>query len=124
MTVDERTLELQKKAEALLENDEVLGKMLYAENPEALMQVFAENNIIIQDVTPEEVFAAFQRVRTGELTEDDLDNVSGGVYLMLKTSIFTFAISGSVGAALCVAGGVAAIGLAAYAGYRIIKKHT
>lgn len=116
MTIEERTLELQKQAEALLENDEVLAKMLYAETPEALMQIFAENNIIIEDVTPEEVFSAFQRVRTGELSEDDLENVNGGVYLMLKTSLFTFAVSGSVGAALCVAGGVAAIGLAAYAG--------
>ena len=124
MTIEERTLELQKQAEALLENDEVLTKMLYAENPEVLMQIFSENNIIIEDVTPEEVFAAFQRVRTGELSEDDLDNVNGGVYLMLKTGLFTFAVSGSVGAALCVAGGVAAIGLAAYAGYRVIKKYT
>ena len=46
MAIEERTLELQKQAEALLENDEVLAKMLYAENPEALMQIFAENNII------------------------------------------------------------------------------
>ena len=117
MTVDERVQEL-------LNNDEVLEKMLYAETPDALMQVFSDNNIVLVDVTKEEAFDAFQRARTGELNENDLDNVNGGVYLALKAGAFYFAVSGSVGAALCVAGGVAVIGLAAYAGYRLIKKYT
>lgn len=117
MTVDERVQEL-------LNNDEVLGKMLYAESPDELMQVFAENNIVLEQVTKEEAFDAFQRAKNGELSEEELDNVSGGVYFALKAGAFYLAVSGSVAGALCVVGGVAVIGLATYAGYRLIKKYT
>lgn len=115
MTVNERL-------EELLNNDEVLEKMLFAESPDALMKVFEENNIILENVTKEEAFDAFQKARNGELSEDDLEDVSGGVYFALKAGAFYLAVSGSVAGALCVVGGVAIIGLAAYAGYRYIKK--
>lgn len=116
MTVDERV-------EELLNNDEVLEKMLYAESPDKLMQVFEENNIVLEQVTKEEAFDAFQRAKNGELNEEDLDNVSGGVYFALKAGACYLAVSGSVAGALCVVGGVAVIGLASYAGYRLIKKY-
>ena len=117
MTVEERVQEL-------FDNEELLDSVFKAETPEALIQLFAENGVVFEDVTKEEVFDAFQRARTDELSEDDLENVSGGVYLAIKAGAIYFAVSGSVGAALCVAGGVAVIGLAAYAGYRLIKKYT
>ena len=87
-----------ERIEELFNNEEVLEKMLFAETPDALMEVFAENNIVLEDV-------------------------SGGVYFALKAGAIYLAVSGSVAGALCVVGGVAIIGLAAYAGYRYIKKH-
>lgn len=112
-----------ERIEELFNNEEVLEKMLFAETPDALMEVFAENNIVLEDVTKEEAFEAFQRAKNGELNEDDLEDVSGGVYFALKAGAIYLAVSGSVAGALCVVGGVAIIGLAAYAGYRYIKKH-
>jgi len=117
-------MNVNERVQELLDNEQALEAMLNAESPDALMQVFADNNIILEDVTKEEAFAAFQNAKNGELTEEALDDVAGGVYLAVKAGAFYLAVSGSVAGALCVAGGIAVIGLATYAGYRIIKKKT
>ena len=118
---------IQQKIQEVFDNEEVLGKVFSAETPNEMVNVLKENGVIFVDVSDEDVFEAFQnakRAQTDELTEDDLEDVAGGVYLALKAGAFYFAVSGSVGAALCVAGGVALIGLATYAAYRYIKKRT
>ncbi len=108
----------EEKIQELFDDEALLDRIFEAKDPDELMKIFAENNVTFEDVTKEEVFDAFQRAKTGELSEEELENVSGGFYVALKTAGIYFAYSGS----LCAAGGLALIGLAAYAGYRYIKK--
>ena len=79
----------------------------------------------MEGVTKEEAFEAFQSARTGELREEDLNAVAGGgFYFMMSLKAGAIAASGAtVGGVLCLVGGVAVIGLATYAGYRLIKKY-
>lgn len=126
-TVEQKVLEL-------MENEEFLKEMLEATSPEELVAVYTRNGIVLgDDITPEEAFAAVQAEKakaeeSDELTEEDLEAVAGGgkVYLALKIAkgCFYGAVSGSVGSILLTVGGIAAIGLATYAAYRLIKKYT
>lgn len=125
MTTEEMNLELEQRAKELLDNEEFLEKIWYAETADSLMQAFEEYNIVLEGVSKEEAFDAFQRVKSGELSEDDLSNVSGGLYFMFSLKAGAIAVSGAtLGTALALVGGVAVIGLATYAGYRLIKKYT
>ena len=115
---------VEEKIEQVFNNEEVLKNIFEAETPVALMQVMNDNGVVFEDVTAEQVFAEFQKAKNGELSEDELDDVNGGVYLAVKAGAFYVAVAGgSVAGALCVAGGVALIGLATYAGYRYIRRH-
>ena len=58
-------------------NKELLAKAKAAETPEALLTLAKENGI---ELTDEEAKAYFDRLhpQTGELSDDELDNVAGG----------------------------------------------
>ena len=123
--VESRVLEL-------MENEAFLKEMLEAKSPEELMDVYKRNDLVLSDMTPEELFQAIQAEKakaeaSEELSEDDLDEVVGGgkVYLAFKIAkgCVYLATSGSVGSILLAVGGIAAIGLATYAAYRLIKKY-
>ncbi len=122
MTVEERITEL-------LEDEHFLDDVREISSPEELQKVFAAYNIEVKDATLEEAYEALHQSSDTELTEEELEEVSGGgagLYFMLKIGKYaTIAVSGaSASTVLLTIGGIAAIGLAAYAGYRLIKKYT
>lgn len=124
--------QVEQRIMELMENESFLKEMLEAKSPEELVDVYARNNLVLGDISPEEAFHAVQAEKAkanegAELSEDDLEDVVGGskVYFALKIAkgCFYVAGSGSVGAILVTVGGVAVIGLAAYAAYRAINKY-
>lgn len=92
-----------------LENEEFLEGLLDAKNPEELAVVLKANNIELPEgETIEMAFDAVQAHKTDELTEDDLEEVAGGVI-----------ITASVAA--CYVVSCALIGFFAGYGYASIK---
>ena len=117
---------VKERIEELFDNEELLEKVFTAKTPDELWELFKENGVIFEDVTKEEVFDAFQKAKnTDELSEEELEDVSGGFWLKLSVGKFLISIGGaSASTVLLTVAGVAVIGLAAYAGYRYIKKRT
>ena len=118
---------IQKRIDELFDNGELLEQIFTAKTPDELWQLFEANGVAFEDVTKEEVFDAFQKAKnTDELSEEDLENVSGGLFwVKLVVKGITVSVGGaSAGAVLLTVGGLAVIGLATYAAYRYIKKKT
>lgn len=127
MENSENTLSLvQKRIDELFDNEELVEKFSLVKTPDELWDLFKENGVEFTDVSKEELFDAFQKAKdTDELDEDDLENVSGGFWLKLAVGKVLISVGGATaGTVLLTCAGIAAIGLAAYAGYRIIKKKT
>lgn len=74
---------MQEKLNALLENEAFLNKMLNAENPEQVSALFAENGITMSAKEVEILRSRLENADGGELSEDQLENVAGGVDLDL-----------------------------------------
>lgn len=125
--------EVEQRVLELMEDEVFLKEMLEANSPEELVEVYTRNNLVLGDISPEEAFRAIQAEKAkaeagDELSEEDLDAVSGGsakVYVAFKIAkgCVYGALSGSVGSILLTVGGIAVIGLATYAAYRLIKKY-
>lgn len=123
--VEQRILEL-------MEDEDFLKEMLDARTPEELVEVYKRNNLVLGDISPEEAFAAVQAEKAkaeagDELSEEDLDAVAGGgkMWFALKIAkdCFYISFSGAASTVLLTLAGAAAIGLATYAAYRLIKKY-
>lgn len=123
-TEKEKAELIQDKLDEVFDNAEVMEKIDLARTPEELIKVFQEQNIQFEDVTPEEVFSAFHKQTDDELSEDELEDVSGG--FAFKFAFGKLAISlvagGGAGAFLAVAGGAALIGVASYYAIKRINK--
>ena len=104
MTIEERIQEL-------LNNEQAVESLMNAKTPDELMKAFADNNIILEDVTKEEAFAAFQRAQSDEISEEDLEVVSGGMHPAVRRNI-RVAAAVAANYALYVAGAVAVAALA------------
>ena len=104
MTIEERIQEL-------LNNEQAVEALKNAKTPDELMKAFADNNIVLEDVTKEEAFAAFQRSNSDEISEDDLEVVSGGVNPVVLRNM-RIAAHAAAHMALHVAGAVAVAALA------------
>ena len=74
---------MQEKLNALLEDEAFLNKMLNAENPEQVSALFAENGITMSAKEVEILRSRLENADGGELSEDQLENVAGGVDLDL-----------------------------------------
>ena len=74
---------MQEKLNALLEDEAFLNKMLNAENPEQVSALFAENGITMSAKEVEILRSRLENAEGGELSEDQLENVAGGVDLAL-----------------------------------------
>ena len=124
MTHEEHNV--QQRIEELFNNEELINKFAEVKTPDELVSLFNENGVEFTDVSKEQLFDAFQKAKeTDELSEDDLENVSGGFWFKVVIKGITLSIGGaSAGTVLLTCAGLAAIGLAAYAGYRIIKSQT
>lgn len=124
MTHEEHNV--QQRIEELFNNEELINKFAEVKTPDELVSLFNENGVEFTDVSKEQLFDAFQKAKeTDELSEDDLENVSGGFWFKVVIKGITLSIGGaSAGTVLLTCAGLAAIGLAAYAGYRIIKSKT
>ena len=66
-----------------LEDEAFLNKMLNAENPEQVSALFAENGITMSAKEVEILRSRLENADGGELSEDQLENVAGGVDLDL-----------------------------------------
>ena len=118
--------DVQQRIEELFSNEELIDKFAKVKTPDELVDLFKENGVEFTDVSKEQLFDAFQKAKeTDELSEDDLENVNGGFWFKVVIKGITLSIGGaSAGTVLLTCAGIAAIGLAAYAGYHIIKKKT
>ena len=74
---------MQEKLNALFEDEAFLNKMLNAENPEQVSALFAENGITMSAKEVEILRSRLENADGGELSEDQLENVAGGVDLDL-----------------------------------------
>ena len=74
---------MQEKLNALLEDEAFLNKMLNAENPEQVSALFAENGITMSAKEVEILRSRLENTDNDELSEDQLENVAGGVDLDL-----------------------------------------
>ena len=74
---------MQEKLNALLEDEAFLNKMLNAENPEQVSALFAENGITMSAKEVEILRSRLENADGAELSEDQLENVAGGVDLDL-----------------------------------------
>lgn len=96
------------KASALLEEEAFLEQLKQAEDDAAVQKLFADNGVElsledIEKMVEESAVAA----KSGELGEDDLENVSGGILVTLA----------------CFAIGGASIGFYASYGYRSLTRN-
>lgn len=64
----------------ILENEDLLAGLVEAETPGELATLFTAHNIVLaDDLTIEEAFNLVKAQENAELTDTDLDSVSGGV---------------------------------------------
>lgn len=75
-----------EKIDALTENNEMLDKLVACTSADAFAKVLAEANIECTEEEVEEMYSGMAQARdkeqSGELGEDDLENVNGGMGLV------------------------------------------
>ena len=100
---------------AILENKELMIGLVEAETPVQLAALFAQHGIVLEDgLTIEAAFDMVKAQENGELSEDSLDDVNGGIALTV-----------ALGAAAALTMGGAAISFIsgyAYQKYKNYKK--
>ena len=92
--------------EKILANEELMVGLVEAKDPQELAALFAQHGIVLEDgLTIEEAFNMVKNQENGELSEDSLDDVSGGIALAVALGA----------AAAFTLGGAALIFIAGYA---------
>ena len=116
----------QQKINELFSDEKVVEEFSLVKTPDELVNLFNAHGVEFTDVTAEELFDACQKAKeTDELSEEDLEDVAGGFWFKVVIGKVLISIGGaSAGTVLVTCAGIAAIGLATYAGYRVIKKET
>lgn len=74
---------MSDKLNALLEDNAFIDKILNAENPEQVSALFAENGVTLSVKEVEILRSRLENTDNDELSEDQLENVAGGVDLDL-----------------------------------------
>lgn len=99
---------MNEKMQELLNDEEFMKAFISVENPQELEKLVADRGIALEGVTPEEAFEIIKKQDNGEFSEEDLQDVSGGI-----------AVSLALGSAALMAFG--ASNIAAYASYAYHK---
>lgn len=74
---------MSDKLNTLLEDNAFIDKILNAENPEQVSALFAENGVTLSVKEVEILRSRLENTDNDELSEDQLENVAGGVDLDL-----------------------------------------
>lgn len=74
---------MSDKLNALLEDEAFINKILNAEEPEQVSALFAENGVTLSVKEVEILRSRLENTDNDELSEDQLENVAGGVDLDL-----------------------------------------
>ncbi len=74
---------MSDKLNALLEDEAFINKILNAEDPEQVSALFAENGVTLSVKEVEILRSRLENTDSDELSEDQLENVAGGVDLDL-----------------------------------------
>ena len=92
--------------EKILQNEELMEGIAAVETAEELAELLAQHNIQLEDgLTTEKAFELIQAQQNGELNEESLDDVAGGIApLVAAGAVAAFTIGG---AALTFIGGYA-----------------
>lgn len=87
------------RVNALMENTTALEQIVDAVDADMLQYELRVNGIEISNIDKEEAFEIFQRAKSGELNEEDLDEVAGGFSWSASGSFLTkiFGASASTG---------------------------
>lgn len=73
--------------EKIMQNEELMIGLVEAETPAQLAELFAAHNITLaEDLTIEKAFELVKAQENAELSENDLDDVSGGIAFGLAVS--------------------------------------
>lgn len=108
-------MEIKEKLESLKNNETLMEAIVEAETAEELVKVFEANELkLADDITAEEAFELVKSQINGELNENDLDSVNGGI-------MFTTAVM-AAGAFILGASEITVIGSYAYYSYKNSKK--
>lgn len=107
----------EEKLQELMNNDELMDQLFYAETPTAFVDILAANGIALDGISSEEAYAAFHSAKNDEFDENALDNVAGGVLPFLSTLVVC--ASGPIGWAV---GGIAIAAVGAYCYNRAKKR--
>lgn len=83
---------MSDKLNALLENEAFIEKILNAENPEQVSALFAENGVTLSVKEVEILRSRLENTDNDELSEDQLENVAGGVDLDLIDDVLKSAV--------------------------------
>lgn len=71
----------------LTENKEFLAGLVEAESPERLAKLFEENGVVLEDgISIEDAFKMIKEQEHAELDEAELEDVSGGIGLLVGLS--------------------------------------
>lgn len=74
---------MSDKLNVLLEDEAFINKILNAEDPEQVSALFAENGVTLSVKEVEILRSRLENTDSDELSEDQLENVAGGVDLDL-----------------------------------------
>lgn len=74
---------MSDKLNTLLEDEAFINKILNAEDPERVSALFAENGVTLSVKEVEILRSRLENTDNDELSEDQLENVAGGVDLDL-----------------------------------------
>lgn len=74
---------MSDKLNALLEDEAFINKILNAEDPEQVSALFSENGVTLSVKEVEILRSRLENTDSDELSEDQLENVAGGVDLDL-----------------------------------------
>lgn len=83
---------MSDKLNALLEDNAFIDKILNAENPEQVSALFAENGVTLSVKEVEILRSRLENTDNDELSEDQLENVAGGVDLDLIDDVLKSAV--------------------------------
>jgi hypothetical protein len=111
------------KMNEILVNPEVQAQLRTVEGSEEIYKIFVENGV---DFTPEEfeqvliTIGRMEATKDGELSEEDLDEVAGGIWEALAALV-----TGPIGTGVLIAAGcvcLVAAGVGAYNKYKEMKR--
>lgn len=102
--------------EELYENKDFAAALDSAASADDISRAFQKENVTLTDVEAKDIFDGISQ-NTGELSEESLDNVSGGGVGSVLAAIITAGGTITVGTGVLIAGGIVFAGAAAITAY-------